>query len=640
MKEIILLFKTHLDIGFTDLAANVVNEYMTKHIPKAVATAAEMRKRGDRFIWTVGSWMIDEYLRRHPEGADEGFLEAVANGDIAWHALPFTSHTELMDEGLFNYSLSLSKNLDARFGRTTRAAKMTDVPGHTRAMVPLMAKAGVNFLHIGVNPASSAPEVPPLFRWAAPSGESVVVMYQSDYGLFQEIGDSGVALCFAHTGDNNGPQSADEVTALYAKLRAEYPDANIHAGTLDDVAAVALAQNGLPVVTQEIGDTWIHGAGCDPLKISRYRAVLRACGRLSAADAADVYRELLPVPEHTWGLDEKSTLGTGEGHTGEHNFFTREAFNEARQSAKFRRMESSWAEQRKYVRNAIDCLREKDSVMAETLLAATTCTPVPVRGCTEGRVNEAMPIGDYLVTVNEQGAICHLTRNGKVLADAEHLWGAALYQAFGKADFERYYKEYVTMDCDWIFEDVGKIGCDSAIAAHLDAKPVVTGLWYDTDDLVCELRFEGAAAELYGAPAKLVLSWRFLADEIHLDARWHGKPACRVGEALWLGIQPMADVEAVRKLSEWIDPVDGAPKGNRRLHAVASEGGVRFQDGCTIETFDTALANIGTPCLLTLPTDAPRCNEGVFFNLHNNVWGTNFVMWYDEDARFRFTIRL
>lgn len=144
-----------------------------------------------------------------------------------------------------------------------------------------MAKANVRFLHIGVNPASPSPEVPALFRWVAPTGDELFVMYQTDYGQFQNLGDSGVAVRFAHTGDNNGPQSAESITALYEKLRADYPGANIHAGTLEDVADVVEKLGNLPVVTQEIGDTWIHGTGSDPLKVSRYRALLRVCGRES-----------------------------------------------------------------------------------------------------------------------------------------------------------------------------------------------------------------------------------------------------------------------------------------------------------------------------------------------------------------------
>ena len=31
----------------------------------------------------------------------------------------------------------------------------------------------------------------------------------------------------------------------------------------------------LPVVTQELGDTWIHGVPSDPVKVSRYREVAR-----------------------------------------------------------------------------------------------------------------------------------------------------------------------------------------------------------------------------------------------------------------------------------------------------------------------------------------------------------------------------
>ena len=634
LKEIIVLFKTHLDVGFTDLAENVVNDYITTYIPNAIRAAADLRAQGDRFTWTTGSWILSEYLKRCPD--DAAFAEAVAQDDIRWHALPFTSHTELMDENLFNHGLNISKQLDARFGVTTRAAKMTDVPGHTRAMVPLMAKAGIRFLHIGVNAACPPPEVPPLFRWAAPTGESILVMYQSDYGEFQALGNSGTAICFAHTGDNNGPQNADHIAALYAKLRAEHPHANIHTGTLDDVADVVETLTDLPVVTQEIGDTWIHGTGSDPLKVSQYRAVLRACQQIPAADAAEVYQLLLPVPEHTWGLDEKSTLG--HGLVGEHRYFVRTEFEEARKTAPFRRMEKSWVEQRRYVQNAIDCLRAKHPIIAEALLSGTTCSEVPVRGCCEGRANEPMPVGDYLVTVNENGAICKLERNGVILADAEHLWGAALYQAFSKADYDRFIEQYVTNTYDWALEDLSKIGCEAAIKESLNATPTLAGLWYDNDDLICELRFAGNAHDLYGAPEKLVLSWRFLQDEIHLDARWHNKPASRVAEAMWLGIETMGEIKSVRKLSEWIDVLDIVPKGNRRLHA--TDYGVRFDDGSEIETFDTALANIGAPAMLHFPTDAPRTDEGVFFNLHNNIYGTNFVMWYDEDARFRFTVHL
>lgn len=213
-----------------------------------------------------------------------------------------------------------------------------------------------------------------------------------------------------------------------------------------------------------------------------------------------------------------------------------------------------------------------------------------------------------------------------------------LYQVFCQTDYDYFKKQYITNNYSWALEDFGKFGYDKAISERINAKPSVESLRYDSCSLLCELRFKGSANELYGAPERVALLWRFLPDEIHLDARWFNKPASRVGEAVWLGIHPAGDVAAVRKISEWIDPADVAVKGNRRLHAV--DYGVRFIGGCEIETLDSALVNIGAPDVLSFSTDTPPLDEGVFFNLQNNIFGTNFVMWYDEDARFRFIVRL
>jgi len=41
-----LVFKTHLDVGFTDLAKNVVRRYFDHYIPGALDLATAMRERG------------------------------------------------------------------------------------------------------------------------------------------------------------------------------------------------------------------------------------------------------------------------------------------------------------------------------------------------------------------------------------------------------------------------------------------------------------------------------------------------------------------------------------------------------------------------------------------------------------------
>ena len=195
ISEIIVVFKTHFDLGYTDSAENVLEKYRMCYIPQALERAREMHGEQERFIWTTGSWLITDYLENAPEERRRQMEQAIADGDIVWHALPLTTHTELMDEELFRYGLSLAKTLDLRFGRKTIAAKMTDVPGHTKAILPILAQAGIEFMHIGVNPVSVSPEVPPLFVWR----DELTMMYSFGYGDYQEIGDTGAALMFAHT---------------------------------------------------------------------------------------------------------------------------------------------------------------------------------------------------------------------------------------------------------------------------------------------------------------------------------------------------------------------------------------------------------------------------------------------------------
>ncbi|MFW6096718.1 MAG: DUF5054 domain-containing protein, partial [Chloroflexota bacterium] len=354
------IFKTHFDMGFTDLARNVVDVYFEDYIPRALQTAQELRQTGgaQRFIWTTGSWLIHEYLEKAPEPARRRMERAIERGDIVWHGLPFTTHTELMDVSLFRAGLKLAQKLDRRFGKRTIAAKMTDVPGHTRGIVPLLAEAGIRFLHIGVNTASTMPSVPPVFVWRDPDGAELIVMYQHSYGGPMTVPGLSEAITFAHTLDNRGPQTAEQVVQLFAEIRAEFPQATVKASTLDAFAAALLPlKDRLPVVTAEIGDTWIHGVGSDPRKVARFRALTRlrsewAERTLDAREEAALEaftRHMLLVPEHTWGMDVKLHLADEEN-------YSRARFEAAGEQPNFRKMAASWNEQRGYIDQALAAL--------------------------------------------------------------------------------------------------------------------------------------------------------------------------------------------------------------------------------------------------------------------------------------------
>ena len=64
IRKVLLIFKTHLDIGFTDYASNVRTKYQEEYLPAAVRVARENEHTDHRFVWTTGSWLIREALKQ------------------------------------------------------------------------------------------------------------------------------------------------------------------------------------------------------------------------------------------------------------------------------------------------------------------------------------------------------------------------------------------------------------------------------------------------------------------------------------------------------------------------------------------------------------------------------------------------
>jgi len=297
IKTVYAVFKCHLDVGFTDTQANVLRTYYDRYIPEAIDRAAGLRASvgPERYAWTVGSWLMYDYLEQATPAQRKRAEEAIAAGDLAWHGLPFNWQTEMLDASLIDAALELSKALDKRFGTTTTGAKMTDVPDHTRGLVGPLARAGITFLDIGVNPASTPPDVPPLFRWRDTTGAEIMVLYhRSGYGGIVAVPGGDIAVSVNVRSDNSGVHSVDEIKSIYAELARQFPGAQIKAASLSEVAAaLAPFRATLPVVTQEIGDTWVYGCSSDPVKVAHYRELCRlrrewlASGALKAGSKMD-----------------------------------------------------------------------------------------------------------------------------------------------------------------------------------------------------------------------------------------------------------------------------------------------------------------------------------------------------------------
>ena len=656
IKTVYAVFKCHLDLGFTDTQAGVLRQYYDHYFPQAMETASALREAGgaERYVWTVGSWLLWQYLEQATPAQRERIREAVQQGDLAWNALPFSWETEMVDRPLLEAALGLSAALDRQFGTKTTGAKMTDVPGHTRGLVGPLAQAGVTFLDVGVNPASTPPDVPPLFRWRDPDGAELIVMYHTDYGGTQTIPGSDLAVSINVKHDNAGVHSREEIQSIYADLRREFPWARVVAASLSDVAA-ALEQyrSALPVVTAEIGDTWIYGCASDPVKIAQFRELSRlrrewlADRTLTAGDPADTafVSHLLLAPEHTWGCDIKNNLADWD-------VYAPAELKAARSKPNFQKVESTWAEKRANNQAAIRTLPPALATQASQRLSALAPTRPDIAGLTKIAPSEEIRTRHFALSLDPAtGAICrlHERRTGREWASASHPLGLFSYQTFSDADYQRFLGQYLRIDDWWPPLDFGKPGLDKYPAESRLWQPVrqetFAGCSGEGHRIVTQLWMpDSGDAPLTAWPDSVTLELSLPDTDpcIYLTLQWFGKAANRLPEALWLSFQPVApDLEGwqVEKSGHAIAPGNVAAKGGRSLHAAAQ---ISYQDAdgrLTLETLDAPLIAPGRQALLDFDDALPDMAGGFHINLFNNVWGTNYAMWTDDDMRFRFTLR-
>jgi len=332
LEEIIVVYKTHFDIGYTDLTRNVVEYYRTRMIDKALEIVERTRElpREQRFVWTIPGWPMAQILWPGQEAERRRrVVEAYREGYFVTHALPFTMETEFLDLETAVRGMEFSSRLARENGKELpRDAKMTDVPSHAWLVPTMLRHGGVEFLHLGCNGGSTGPDVPMLFWWEGPDGSRLLTFYSRDYGSSLEPPAAWpykVWLALIHTGDNQGPPNPEDVQRLRARAKEKLPGVKLRFGRLSDFSdALRAAHPELPdklaVVRGDMPDTWVYGLMAMPQDTKRGENVRPRIGSLeslttqmagwgaSAAERADLataYEQSLLYGEHTWGIDFK-----------------------------------------------------------------------------------------------------------------------------------------------------------------------------------------------------------------------------------------------------------------------------------------------------------------------------------------------
>lgn len=326
--DIWVVFKTHFDLGFTDLPENVFERYRVEMMDKALAIIEKSAEQSPekRFAWTVSGWPLQAQILgplQTPERKSR-IEKAIREGSLVVHGLPFTTYTESLDYEDLVRGLGYSSRIARTYGiPLTISAKMTDVPSHSWIMPTLLNHAGIKFLQLGCNSASQYPRFPELFWWEGADGSKILCQYTNEYGSDIKPTQNWPCknyLAMQMTGDNHGPPSEKEIDRLLAYAEKELPGIRIHFGTLDDFARAVLAEEpDLPTVKGDTPDTWIHGLLSTPeeTKIARNIRPLEPALEILNTQMgiwglttsslteklAKAYEQSLLYGEHTWGMN-------------------------------------------------------------------------------------------------------------------------------------------------------------------------------------------------------------------------------------------------------------------------------------------------------------------------------------------------
>ena len=327
LKDVIVCWKSHLDIGFTHPLPELLEYYRNGMVDTALTEIAktDALPPDQHFRWTLPAWLVDWVYSGQPDAGRKARLEqALKAKRLQWHALPFTFQAEGSDLEELVRGLGFSSRISRQLGMPMATdGKLTDVPSQAWGLPVVLAHAGIKFLHIGVNPLSPNPHVPVLFWWEGPDGSRVLTGYNfHGYGwwLPPHFWEYKTWLVYIVQGENLPPPSVEKIKDVFARLQKALPQARIRFGQTSEFADAILGEGKeLPVVRADMPDTWTHGqmSKPEPTRVHRHAATalislgildteLKAWGIQTGNVApllAEGYDEATLHTEHTWGTD-------------------------------------------------------------------------------------------------------------------------------------------------------------------------------------------------------------------------------------------------------------------------------------------------------------------------------------------------
>jgi len=182
--ELWFLPHSHNDIGYTHVQTEVERKQW-QYLDQAVALARRTADYppGARFKWNVEvMWAVDSYLKQASPEKREEFIEAIRRGRVGLDALYGNELTALCrPEELFRLT-DCARRVARQYRLTVDSAMISDVPGYTWGIVPVLAHSGVRYFSVGPNHVhrigyTLADWGDRPFYWIGPSGQQRVLCW-------------------------------------------------------------------------------------------------------------------------------------------------------------------------------------------------------------------------------------------------------------------------------------------------------------------------------------------------------------------------------------------------------------------------------------------------------------------------------
>lgn len=340
-----LLPHSHIDIGYTAQQSVVLQKQMA-NLDAAISLARKTADypEGARFKWNAEVlWAVDAYLKQATDKQRETLVDAVHRGWVEMDALYSNELTGLCRPEELVRLVQPSVRIATETGKPIDTAMISDVPGYTWGIVPVLAQAGVKYFSMGPNPndrigltAKAWADKP--FYWRSPSGKEKILCWMTGtaYSWFHgqtlaQKGDSQMLVYLSNLADEGYPYDLVQVRytvggdngppdqTLPDTVKAwneRYASPRLVLGTTTEMfeALEAKYANVIPTVSGDFTPYWEDGAASSARETALNRAsaerlsqvetlwsMLKSPTDFPAGEVDAAWRNVDLYSEHTWG---------------------------------------------------------------------------------------------------------------------------------------------------------------------------------------------------------------------------------------------------------------------------------------------------------------------------------------------------